>query len=325
MRQLRLLVSDLINSYRVSVQRACKVVRLHRSVWYYKHHRREDRPLRQRIKEIAAARVRYGLWRIYILLRREGFKDNHKRVHRIYKEEGLNLRSKRPRRNKAAAHRLERPELSSLHQCWSMDFVQDQLFNGLKFRCLTVVDNFSRYCHAIRIGKSIKGIDVVEIMEALKTENGLVPKRIQVDNGSEFISKEFDKWAYENSVTLDYSRPGKPTDNPFIESFNGSFRDECLNTHWFLSLEDAYEKINRWVDEYNHFRPHSSLNDQTPAEVVEQCKHPEEKNSSTGALPGASLPEGMYFAATEHPSTAPENTYLHEEILTLQNSPISPT
>lgn len=271
--QLRQLATHLINGYRVSVRRACRVISIASSSWYYSPHRREDRPLRQRIREIAAARVRYGMWRIYILLRREGFKDNHKRVHRIYKEEGLNLRSKRPRRNKAAAHRLERPELSSLHQCWSMDFVKDQLFNGQKFRCLTIVDNFSRYCHAIRIGKSIKGIDVVEVMEALKKQNGLVPKRIQVDNGSEFISKDFDKWAYENKVTLDYSRRGKPTDNAFIESFNGSFRDECLNMHWFLSLEDAYEKINQWIEEYNHFRPHSSLGDLTPAEVVQQHRN----------------------------------------------------
>ncbi len=325
MRQLRELATKLMMDYRVSVQRVCKAILLHRSAWYYKHHPQEDRPLRQRTKEIAATRARYGLWRSHILLRREGFKDNHKRVHRIYKEEGLNLRSKRPRRNKAAAHRLERPENNSLHQCWSMDFVQDQLFDGRKFRCLTVVDNFSRYCHAIRVGKSIKGIDVVEVMEALKKENNLVPKRIQVDNGSEFISKEFDKWAYENNVTLDYSRPGKPTDNPFIESFNGSFRDECLNTHWFLSLDDAYEKINAWVSEYNNFRPQSSLNDQTPAEVVEQYKSAEEINNKNRSLPAASVPEAMYFATIEHISTASENTYLHEQILMPSNSPISPT
>ena len=325
MRQLRVLANDLINAYRVSVQKACRVVLLHRSAWYYKHHRRDDRPLRQRIKEIAAARVRYGLWRIYILLRREGFKDNHKRVHRIYKEEGLNLRSKRPKRNKAAAHRLERPENNSLHQCWSMDFVQDQLFDGRKFRCLTVVDNFSRYCHAIWVGKSIKGIDVVEVMDALKRENGLVPKRIQVDNGSEFISKDFNKWAYENGVILDYSRPGKPTDNPFIESFNGSFRDECLNTHWFLSLEDAYEKINAWVSEYNHFRPHSSLDDLTPAEVDKKVTGKEEINNRIDSLPAASLHEAMHFASTEHNQLASENTYIHEEIITSQRSPNSPT
>lgn len=238
--------------------------------------------VRTRIREIAETRVRYGVWRIYILLRREGFRDNHKRVHRIYKEEGLNLRSKRPRRNKAAAHRLERPDLTNLQQCWSMDFVADQLFDGRKIRCLTIVDNFSRYCHAIRVGKSIKGIDVVEVLERLKRENGTVPQRIQVDNGSEFISKDFDRWAYENKVVLDYSRPGKPTDNPFIESFNGSFRDECLNVNWFLSLDDAYEKISNWVQEYNDFRPHSSLEGLTPAEVVARNQDRNRENNEKG-------------------------------------------
>ena len=231
--------------------------------------RREDKVVRERIKEIAATRVRFGYPRIYTLLRREGWKDNKKRVYRIYREEGLNLRSKRPRRNKAAAHRLERPGLERLYQCCSMDFVADQLFDGRKFRALTLVDNFSRQCIAIRVGQSIRGIDVVKIMEEIKNKHKIIPERIQVDNGSEFISKDFDRWAYENKVILDYSRPGKPTDNPFIESFNGSFRDECLNVNWFLSMEDAVEKIDAWREEYNSFRPHSSLNDLTPNEVVE--------------------------------------------------------
>jgi putative transposase len=130
------------------------------------------------------------------------------------------------------------------------------------------VDNFSRHCIAIRVGQSIKGIDVVRIMEEIKTEQKIIPERIQVDNGSEFISKNFDRWAYENKVTLDFSRPGKPTDNPFIESFNGSFRDECFNINWFLSINDAIEKIETWRREYNSFRPHSSLNDLTPNEVI---------------------------------------------------------
>jgi putative transposase len=293
---------------------------MHRSNWHYKPHRREDRPVRQRIKEIAATRVRYGMWRIYILLRREGFKDNHKRVHRIYKEEGLNLRSKRPRRSKAGAHRLERPDLNSLHQCWSMDFVSDNLFTGQRFRCLTIVDNFSRYCHAIRVGKSIKGIDVVEVMDELKRQNNGVPKRIQVDNGSEFISKDFDRWAYENKVILDYSRPGRPTDNPFIESFNGSFRDECLNTSWFLSLEDAYEKINSWVQEYNHFRPHSSLDEMTPAEFIERYL---QKQSEEISLPGAPVDEAMYFASAKNGSAVSENTYLHQQVLLPSKRPNS--
>jgi putative transposase len=154
-----------------------------------------------------------------------------------------------------------------------MDFVADQLFDGRKFRALTLVDNFSRQCLTIRVDQSIKGIDVVRIMNELKAEHNIVPERIQVDNGSEFISRDFDRWAYENKVILDYSRPGKPTDNAFIESFNGRFRDECLNVNWFLSMEDAQEKIDAWREEYNGFRPHSSLNDLTPNQVVEMYQN----------------------------------------------------
>ncbi len=223
--------------------------------------------IRKRIREISEVRVRYGFWRIFILLRREGWKDNHKRVYRIYKEEGLNLRTKRPRRRKAAAQRMERPEISTINQCWSMDFVSDQLIDGSRFRALTIVDNFSRRCMAIHPEKSIRGENVVEVLNELKYQKGVTPQRIQVDNGTEFISKALDLWAYENDVTLDYSRPGKPTDNPFIESFNGRFRDECLNVNWFLSLEDAKYKIDFWRREYNEFRPHSSLDDLTPDEI----------------------------------------------------------
>ena len=131
---------------------------------------------------------------------------------------------------------------------------------------LTVVDNFTRECLVIHVEQSIRGEHVADIMERLKLGEQRVPLRIQVDNGSEFISKALDKWAYENRVVLDFSRPGKPMDNPFIESFNGSFRDECLNTNWFLSLDDAKEKIESWRMEYNQYRPHSSLDDLTPEE-----------------------------------------------------------
>lgn len=219
------------------------------------------------MKEIAMFRVRYGFWRIFTLLRREGWADNHKRVYRLYCMEGLNLRTKRNRRSRAGAHRIERPEISTVNKCWSMDFMSDQLFDGKRFRALTIVDNYSRKCHAIEVGQSLKGIDVVNVMNRVTAEAGILPKRIQVDNGSEFISKEFDKWAYENHVTLDYSRPGRPTDNPFIESFNGSLRDECLNTNWFLSLEDARFKIESWRRDYNEYRPHSSLQGLTPDQV----------------------------------------------------------
>lgn len=265
-----MLVDHLIMEYRVSTRRACSIVMMVRSMYYYKPNRRDDSAIRSRIREISEIRIRYGFWRVFTLLRREGWRDNHKRVYRIYKEEGLNLRTKRPRRRKAAAHRMERPDIFNINQCWSMDFVADQLFDRRRFRALTIVDNFSRKCMAIHADQSIKGADVVEILENLKTQKGEIPKRIQVDNGAEFISKDLDHWAYDNNVILDYSRPGKPTDNPFIESFNGSFRDECLNVNWFLSLEDAKEKIELWRQEYNRFRPHSSLNDLTPHEIHEE-------------------------------------------------------
>ncbi len=256
--------------YRITLRRACRLTLVSRRVFHYRSQRRDDRALRKRIREIAETRVRYGFWRICILLKREGWPDNHKRIYRIYKEEGLNLRRKRPRRSKSAAHRVEQPVASSLHECWSMDFVADQLLDGRRFRALTIVDNYSRICLAIHAGRSLRGQNVVEVLDRIYEQWLAYPKRIQVDNGSEFISKVLDKWAYDNEVTLDFSRPGKPTDNPFIESFNGSFRDECLNVNWFTSMQEAQEIIALWREEYNHFRPHSSIGGIPPMELIQQ-------------------------------------------------------
>ncbi len=229
-----------------------------------------DEPLRARMREIANTRIRFGFWRIYVLLRREGWKVNHKRIYRLYKAEGLNLRTKRPRRRKAAANRMDRIVLTGPNQSWSMDFVSDSLFDGRKFRALTVVDNHTREYVAIEVAQSLTGDDVVRVLTNIAKERHQYPLRVQADNGPEFVSLALDKWAYENGVTLDFSRPGKPTDNPFIESFNGSLRDECLNTNWFMSLEDAQEKIETWRQDYNHFRPHSSLDDVPPVMFAKQ-------------------------------------------------------
>lgn len=257
----------LLDAYRIGVRRGCRLLMQSRTVFHYRS-RRDDRVLIRRIHEIAETRIRYGYQRIHILLRREGWLVNHKKTYRIYCQEGLNLRNKRPRRHVSAVHRRIRPVVTEVDQCWSMDFVADNLFNGRRIRALTIVDNFSRECLAIHVGQGLKGDDVVAVMDSLKQGLHRVPQRIQTDNGSEFISKSMDRWAYENGVVLDFSRPGKPTDNPFIESFNGSFRDECLNIHWFLSLEDAQEKIEHWRQDYNQQRPHSSLNNQTPVEFI---------------------------------------------------------
>lgn len=266
---MRELGKTLIQDFRISQRRACRVILQKRTTFLYQAKPRDNRMLTLRIKEIAVIRLRYGMWRILTLLRREGWKVNHKRVHRLYKLENLNLRSKRPRRNRAGSHRLDREAATSLHECWSMDFVADQLFDGKKFRTLNIVDNYSRKCMDIYVEQGIKGDQVVEVLESIRIKKGIVPKKIRVDNGSEFISKALDKWAYDQSVILDFSRPGKPTDNAYIESFNGSFRDECLNTNWFLSMEDAKEKIKEWRNEYNSFRPHSSLGGLTPNEFIE--------------------------------------------------------
>jgi putative transposase len=201
---------------------------------------------------------------------------NHKRVRRLYREEGLNLRHMRPRRHVTAARRMERPEITAANQVWAMDFVSDALFNGKRFRALTVVDAFTRECLAIEVGQGLKGDDVAAVMERVKFLRGAVPAKIRADNGPEFVSRVLDHWAYVNSVVMDFSRPGKPTDNAYIESFNGRFRDECLNTHWFLSLDDARAKIEAWRRHYNEDRPHTSLGDRTPAEFA----------SSAGVNPG---------------------------------------
>lgn len=231
----------------------------------------QDAPLVKRMREIADVRVRYGMRCIYVLLRRGGWVVNHKRVHRLYAQAGLNLRAKRPHRRKAAAIRLDRPLLTAADQLWSMDFVSDALFDGRRFRALTIVDNFTRECLAIEVAQKLRGEDVVATLQRLRDRRA-IPARIQADNGPEFISMTLDRFAYDHGVTLDYSRPGKPTDNPFIESFNGSLRGGCLNTHWFLSLEDARGKIESWRVDYNHFRPHSSLADSTPALFAETIR-----------------------------------------------------
>jgi len=186
----------LVDRYRVGVRRACEVVKQSCSAWYYQPRENDDAPLLLLIEEIAT-RVRYGFWRIFVLLRREGWKANHKRVYRLYRQAGLNLRRKRPRRRKAAAHRLERTMLTAPNQVWSMDFVADALFDGRRFRALTVVDNFTKESLAIEVNQHLKGEDVVAVMERLRHQREL-PQRIQTDNGSEFVSIVMDRWAYDN-------------------------------------------------------------------------------------------------------------------------------
>ena len=219
-----------------------------------------------RMKDLAASRPRYGYRRLYVLLRREGWEVNHKRVHRLYKLLNLQLRTKH-KKKRAASVRVPIDGARRINERWSMDFMCDTLDNGRQFRILTVVDHYSRECPLLKADVSLPASKVIESLEQLKQTRGL-PKTITVDNGSEFFSKAMDSWAYSNSVQLDFIRPGKPTDNAFIESFNGKLRDELLNAQVFFSLSDAQENLEQWRIDYNSRRPHKSLNYSTPDEFV---------------------------------------------------------
>jgi len=213
--------------FKVSERRACRVADVRRTTMRYRSQARDQSPLRQRIRELAAVRVRYGYRRIHILLRREGWKVNAKRVYRLYREEGLSLRLKRSKK-RVSVPRVTPPPAERPMERWSIDFLRDSLADGRPFRVFTIVDNVTKVSPAIVADFSIRGERVVAVLDRLKATVG-VPQRLAVDNGPEFISKTLDTWAYRNGVTLEFSRPGKPTDNAYVESFNGHFRQECLD------------------------------------------------------------------------------------------------
>ena len=202
------------------------------------------------------------------LLRREGWHINQKRTRRIYRELGLQLRNKTPKRRVKAKLREDRRNATRPNETWAMDFVHDQLATGTRLRVLTIVDTFSRFSPALEPRFAFRGADVVEVLERVGREIGL-PASIRVDQGTEFVSRDLDLWTYHRGVTLDFSRPGKPTDNAFIEAFNSRFRAECLNTHWFLSLADAREKMEDWRKYYNEERPHGAIGQKTPIMLLD--------------------------------------------------------
>ncbi len=255
--------------YGVSTRRACRVVQATRSSVYYRPRKDPLTALRQRLRELAQTRVRFGYRRLRVLLLREGWEVGKERFYRVYAEEGLALRRKRPWRHATGVHRERRHPATARNDIWSMDFVADQLADGRQFRALTIIDLFTRECLAIDIGQRLGGHDVAAALERLRFARGL-PQRIYCDNGTEFVSGAMDRWAYTNQVILDFSRRGKPTDNAMIESFNGRFRDECLNIHWFASLEDAEQKIDAFRWDYNENHPHRALKGLSPGEYAQR-------------------------------------------------------
>ena len=240
---------------------------LDRRTYQYKpQHKHEEEGIRKRMREIAEKKRQNGCPMIHDILKREGWIVNHKRTERIYREERLSLRI-RKRRKRASGLRLELPKPERANQHLAMDFISDQLWQGRRFRVLTIMDLFTRECPVLEVDTSIGGLRVAHVLDRLVAMRG-VPEVIRVDNGPEFTGKALDEWAYRNKVKLDFIQPGKPIQNAFIESFNGTFRAECLNDNWFSSLQDARRIIEEWRIDYNQERPHSSLGGQTPSEFA---------------------------------------------------------
>lgn len=218
------------------------------------------------------------------MLRREGIADNHKRIERIYQEEGLQVRKRRRRRYRFSAPRIVRPVLLPDDR-WSPDFIHDSIIDGRPFRCLAIVDHVTREALSIEVGRTIGGEGVVAALEKLKI-GGRTPRELQLDNGPEFRSFALNQWCHQNGVLLHFIQPGKPTQNAHIESFMSRFREECLNEHWFADLTDAREKIEGWRINYNERRPHSSLKGSTPKETFERLSQVEHFTCSVGPNEG---------------------------------------
>lgn len=231
----------------------------------YRSQRAAQEPLRRRLRELAAVRTSAGYQQLHTLLRREGWLVNHKRVYRLYREEGLGLARRKKRRRRSAAARVGDPAVTRPNQRWAMDFMHDTLYDGRKLRVLTVIDAFTRECLALEARRSFSGASVAEILGGLVSRNGK-PEAIQCDQGTEFTSMAMDLWAYANQVALLFSRPGTPGDNARNEAFNGLVRRECLTHHYFLDLREAAAVLHSWKEDYNNERPHGSLGKLTPAQ-----------------------------------------------------------
>lgn len=275
----REVVSFFRKEFRLSERRACGLVSLDRTSYRYCHRKQDDPTIRERLRELARERPRFGYRRLWVMLRREGHLINHKKVYRLYRLEGLAVRRRTRRRKACAAVRVVDAVVRP-NQRWSMDFTHDGWGRrgGGRFRTLNIVDDFTRECLAIEVDVSLPAARVMRVLDQLIELRGK-PEVIVVDNGPEFASKALDGWAYDNKVGLRFITPGKPVENAFIESFNGKFRDECLNYHQFKSLWHARYLIEEWRNDYNERRPHSALGNLTPREFAEGRK-PFQKGAS---------------------------------------------
>lgn len=249
-------------------RRACRLVGIARSTVRYRQRQRgDDDALRARLRGLSAQRPRFGYRRLHVLLQREGITVNHKRVARLYRQEGLAVHC-RKRKARPPMHRGRPAAPAHANEQWALDFVQDALASGRTIRVLSVLDVFTREALALEVDTSLPGSRVVHVLDRLRGERSL-PTQLVLDNGPELISRVLEEWAHQHAVALHFITPGKPVENAFCESFHGRLRDECLNEQWFLSLADARQIVETWRQDYNHTRPHSALGYQTPVEFAQ--------------------------------------------------------
>lgn len=260
--------THLIEQFQLSERSACRLAGISRTAFRYVLKSKTDDALRRRLKALATQYSRYGYLMLHGLLKGEGLVQNKKHTYRLYKEEGLQVRTKKRKKLQRPRMPLEVP--STVNQRWSMDFVADQLSNGRRFRVLNIVDDFTREMVGQLVSVSISGRMVARFLTDLIAARDK-PESIVCDNGTEFTSKTMFFWSKESKVRLSFIQPGKPTQNAFVESLNGKFRNECLNQHWFRTLDEARYEIDLWREHYNHVRPHSSLNYMSPVEFAKQA------------------------------------------------------
>ena len=260
------MVNAAKDRYGITTRRGCRLFEIQRSTYYHRSTKDPQLALRQRLRELAEARPRFGYRRLLVMLRREGWAVGKERVYRLYRLEGLNLRTRR-RKHRARVLRVIPPPASAPTECWSVDFVSDATMSGRRLWVLTAVDNFSRVSPLIATAGSMSSSFVTAALDDAIAATGK-PMMIRVDNGPEFTSRHFDDWAYERGIRLDYISPGRPMQNGFIESFNGRLRDECLSTHAFGSIDEARSTIEAWRLDYNNTRPHSALDGLAPTQYL---------------------------------------------------------
>jgi len=274
-------VAFTMERFAVSERRACELNDMDRSSYRYEPRQNRNTELRDQLIKLARQKPRFGYRRLGVLLERNGVAVNHKRLFRVYQEAGLGVRRREKKRLERG--RAGMPLLSRPNQEWSLDFVSDALATGRAIRALTVLDDFTRESPAIEVDSSLSAPRVTRVLDGVIDQRG-VPESIRIDNGPEFTSRCFVAWAGDRKIRLIYIQPGKPVQNSFIESFNGRFRDECLNASWFENLADARHKIEAWRVDYNQHRPHSSLAYRTPEEFARQWSASSPGVNSDGAL-----------------------------------------